>query len=293
MLFRSFQNLMHVYLDAVFYPNTYQNEAIFRQEGWHYELNDEGELIYNGVVYNEMKGAFSSPDSVLWREIPTALYPHTTYGVESGGDPENIPDLTYEQFLDFHRTYYHPSNSYIYLYGDMDMAEKLAFLDEKYLSHFDCLKVDSEIRPEPAFEKPARSVREFPISEGENVEENTYLVQAFSMGDTLDKEMYAAMKILDFALCSVPGAPLKQALIERGIGKDVFSATDTIRQPYFAVVAKGTSAGKEEEFKAVIREVLEGIVKNGFDEKAILSAINYFEFRYREADFVTTPKGLM
>ncbi len=290
---KDFQNLMHVYLDAVFYPNTYQNEAIFRQEGWHYELNDEGELIYNGVVYNEMKGAFSSPDSVLWREIPTALYPHTTYGVESGGDPENIPDLTYEQFLDFHRTYYHPSNSYIYLYGDMDMAEKLAFLDENYLSHFDCLKVDSEIRPEPAFEKPARSVREFPISEGENVEENTYLVQAFSMGDTLDKEMYAAMKILDFALCSVPGAPLKQALIERGIGKDVFSATDMIRQPYFAVVAKGTSAGKEEEFKAVIREVLEGIVKNGFDEKAILSAINYFEFRYREADFGTTPKGLM
>ena len=290
---KDFQNLMHVYLDAVFYPNTYRNEAIFRQEGWHYELSEEGELTYNGVVYNEMKGALSSPDDVLWREVPAALYPHTTYAVESGGDPKDIPNLTYEQFLDFHRTYYHPSNSYIYLYGNMDMAEKLTYIDEEYLSKFDYLKVDSEIQTEPAFEKPVRNVIEFPVSEGENVEENTYLVQAFAAGDNLDKELYVAMKILDFALCTVPGAPLKQALIDRGIGKDVFSMVENIRQPLFAVVAKGTSVGREEEFKAVIREVLENIVKNGFDEKALLSAINHFEFQYREADFGTTPKGLM
>lgn len=290
---KDFQNLMHVYLDAVFYPNTYRNEAIFRQEGWHYELSEEGELTYNGVVYNEMKGALSSPDDVLWREVPAALYPHTTYAVESGGDPKDIPNLTYQQFLDFHRTYYHPSNSYIYLYGNMDMAEKLAYIDEEYLSKFDYLKVDSEIQTEPAFEKPVRNVIEFPVSEGENVEENTYLVQAFTAGDNLDRELYVAMRILDFALCTVPGAPLKQALIDRGIGKDVFSMVENIRQPLFAVVAKGTSAGREEEFKAVIREVLEGIVKNGFDEKALLSAINHYEFQYREADFGTTPKGLM
>ncbi|MDE6642372.1 MAG: insulinase family protein [Acetatifactor sp.] len=291
---KDFQNLMHVYLDAVFYPNTYRNEAIFRQEGWHYELNDEGELIYNGVVYNEMKGAFSNPDSILWREVPTALYPHTTYGVESGGDPENIPDLTYEQFLEFHRTYYHPSNSYIYLYGDMDMAEKLTYIDEQYLSKFDYLKVDSEIAEEPVFEKPVRHVKEFPLGSGENPEENTYLAQCFSAGDCLDRELVIAMKVLDFALCTVPGAPLKKALIDKGIGKDVYSMYDNgIKQPYFGVVAKGTSVSREEEFKAVIREVLEGIVKNGFDEKALLSAINHYEFRYREADFGTTPKGLM
>ena len=142
---KDFQNLMHVYLDAVFYPNIYEKEEIFRQEGWHYELNEAEELIYNGVVYNEMKGAFSSPDSVLYREITSALYPHTTYGCESGGDPADIPDLTYEQFLDFHRTYYHPSNSYIYLYGNMDMAEKLAFIDEHYLSRYDSLNVDSTV----------------------------------------------------------------------------------------------------------------------------------------------------
>lgn len=290
---KDFQNLMHVYLDAVFYPNTYENEAIFRQEGWHYELNEAGELTYNGVVYNEMKGAFSSPDDILFREISTALYPHTTYGVESGGDPEYIPDLTYEQFLDFHRTYYHPSNSYIYLYGDMDMAEKLDYIDREYLSHFDYLEVHSEIAEEPAFAEPVRKVREFPIQEGTDPEESAFLALAFSAGDVLDKEMYVAMKILDFALCVVPGAPLKQTLINRGIGKEVYSMTENIRQPLFGIVAKGTSVSKEEEFKAVIREVLEGIVRNGFDKKALLSAINYMEFQYREADYGTFPKGLM
>ncbi len=290
---KDFHNLMHVYLDAVFYPNIYKNEAIFRQEGWHYELNEEGELTYNGVVYNEMKGALSSPDSILWREVPGVLFPHTPYAVESGGDPKDIPNLTYEQFLDFHKTYYHPSNSYIYMYGNMDMAEKLAFMDEQYLSKFDYLKVDSEITMEPAFSEPARKVIDVPISEGENAEDVTYLAQVFAAGDSLNKELFLAMKILDFALCGVPGAPLKQTLVERGIGKDVFSMQDTNRQPYWGVAVKGTTADKEEEFKAVIREVLEGIVKNGFEEKALLSAINHFEFMYREADFGTTPKGLM
>lgn len=290
---KDFQNLMHVYLDAVFYPNIYQNEAIFRQEGWHYELDEAGELTYNGVVYNEMKGALSDPDSILWREIPSALYPHTTYSVESGGDPDEIPELTYEQFLDFHRTYYHPSNSYIYLYGNMDMAEKLQYIDEQYLSRFDALQVNSEIQEEPAFDEPVRRVKEYPISEGEDAEENTYLSYSVSVGDSLDRELYVALKVLDFALCSVPGAPLKQALIDRGIGKDVFSMYDVYRQPIFGIVAKGTSVNKEEEFKAVIREVLTDIAEKGFDEKSILSAIHHFEFKYREADFGTTPKGLM
>lgn len=291
---KDFQNLMHVYLDAVFYPNIYQNEVIFRQEGWHYELDEEGALTYNGVVYNEMKGALSDPDSILWREIPSALYPHTTYSVESGGDPSVIPELTYEQFLDFHKTYYHPSNSYIYLYGDMDMAEKLAYIDEQYLSKFDALQVDSEVQEEPAFEKAVRVVKEYPITEGEDAEDNTYLSYNVSVGNSLDRELYVAFKVLDFALCSVPGAPLKQALIDRGIGKDVFSSFDNgCRQPVFSIVAKGAPLNKEEEFKSVIREVLSDIVKKGFDSKAILSAINHYEFKYREADFGTTPKGLM
>ena len=291
---KDFQNLMHVYLDAVFYPNIYGNEAIFRQEGWHYELDEKGTLTYNGVVYNEMKGAFSSPDNVLGREITTALYPHTTYSYESGGDPEVIPELSYEQFLDFHRTYYHPSNSYIYLYGNMDMAEKLAFIDEHYLSAFDALEVDSRVTSEPPFTAPVRRVREYPIGEGEKAEENAYLSWSVSVGDTLDRELCTAFQILDFALCAVPGAPLKQALIDKGIGREVLSYYDNgIRQPYFTVISKGTSMDREEEFKGTIRETLSGIVRNGFDKKALLAAINHFEFRYREADFGNIPKGLM
>ena len=292
---KDFQNLMHVYLDAVFYPNIYKNESIFRQEGWHYELEgDEEELKVNGVVYNEMKGAFSSPDDVLEREIMNSLYPHTTYGCESGGDPEVIPELTYEEFLDFHRKFYHPSNSYIYLYGNMDMAEKLTFIDEHYLSAYDALKVDSEVTEEPAFDKPGRIVRDCPIGEGEDEEENTYLSQNFCVGDSLDPKLYIAFQILDYALCSAPGAPLKQALVDRGIGKDVYSIYENgIRQPYFSVVAKDTSVEKEQEFLQVTEEVLEKLAAEGFDEKALLAGINYYEFKYREADFGSYPKGLM
>ncbi|MCM1542510.1 MAG: insulinase family protein [Blautia sp.] len=291
---KDFQNLMHVYLDAVFYPNIYENESIFRQEGWHYEMDEEGQLSINGVVYNEMKGAFSSPDDVLEREITNALYPHTIYGCESGGDPDVIPELTYEQFLDFHRRYYHPSNSYIYLYGNMDMAEKLAFIDEHYLSAFEPLEIDSSIGEEPAFAEPGRKVKEYPISEGEDEEENTFLSWNLSVGNSLDKELYVAFQILDYALCSAPGAPLKQALVEAGVGKDVYSIYENgIRQPYFSVIAKDTSLEKEQQFLAIIRQVLSDLAEKGFDEKALLAGINYYEFKYREADFGSYPKGLM
>ena len=292
---KDFQNLMHVYLDAVFYPNIYKNESIFRQEGWHYELEgDNEELKVNGVVYNEMKGAFSSPDDVLDREIMNSLYPDTTYGCESGGDPEVIPELTYEEFLNFHRKYYHPSNSYIYLYGNMDMAEKLTFIDEHYLSAYDALEVDSEVTEEAAFTTPNRIVRECPIGEGEDEEENTYLSQNFCVGNSLDPKLYIAFQILDYALCSAPGAPLKQALVDCGVGKDVYSIYENgIRQPYFSVVAKDTSVEKEQEFLQVTEEVLKKLVKDGFDEKALLAGINYYEFKYREADFGSYPKGLM
>ena len=292
---KDFQNLMHVYLDAVFYPNIYKNESIFRQEGWHYELESpEDELTINGVVYNEMKGAFSSPDDVLEREMMNSLYPHTTYGCESGGDPEVIPELTYEEFLDFHRKYYHPTNSYIYLYGNMDMAEKLTFIDEHYLSAFEKQEIDSEIGEEPKFLTPAHIVKEYPINEDEDEEENTYLSLNIAVGDSLDRELYVAFQILDYALCSAPGAPLKQTLVDKGIGKDVYSIYENgIKQPYFSVVAKDTSISKEEEFLASIEEVLQKIVKNGFDEKALLAGINYYEFKYREADFGSYPKGLM
>jgi Zn-dependent M16 (insulinase) family peptidase len=240
-----------------------------------------------------MKGAMSDPDGVLWREIPSALYPDTTYSVESGGDPDEIVNLTYEQFLEFHSTYYHPSNSYIYLYGDMDMAEKLTFIDEQYLSAFEPITVSSEVASQETFEQEVRVVKSFPISEGEDVDDNTYLSYNVCVGDSLDRDLYVAMKILDFALCTVPGAPLKQALLDAGIGKDVFSVYDNgLKQPFFGIVAKGTSISKEETFKKVIRDTLAKIVRDGFEEKSILSAISHFEFIHREADYGSRPKGL-
>ncbi len=292
---KDFKNLVHVYLDAVFYPNIYREDKIFKQEGWHYEMEEEQEdLAINGVVYNEMKGAFSSPDDVVEREIMNSLYPDTTYGMESGGDPDVIPKLTYEEFLAFHGRYYHPSNSYIYLYGNFDAEEYLTFLDEKYLRDFEPLCIDSEIGKQEAFEAPRELEKEYSVMEDESVSENTYLTYNVSMGTSLDKKLYAAMDILDYVLCSAPGAPVKQALIDAGIGKDVYSTLENgIYQPYFSIVAKNADGEQKEEFVRIIEEELKKLSGEGMDKKALKAAVNYFEFKYREGDFGSYPKGLM
>ena len=292
---RDFQNLMHVYLDAVFYPNIYKKEEIFRQEGWNYHLEQkEGPLKYNGVVYNEMKGAFSSPDDVLEREIMNSLFPDTTYGCESGGDPVNIPDLSYEEFLDFHRQYYHPSNSFIYLYGNMDMEEKLEFIDSHYLSAFDSLAIDSQIRDQETFAQVKDIQKNYPVSEDEGEEDNTYLSYNMVVGEAADINLSLAFEVLDYALLSAPGAPLKQALLDAKIGKDIYgSFEDGIKQTYFSIVAKGANLSQKEEFVKVIRDTLTKIMEEGIDKKAVTAGINYYEFRFREADFSSYPKGLM
>lgn len=292
---QDFQNLMHVYMDAVFYPNIYEHEEIFRQEGWNYQLDSaEDKLKYNGVVYNEMKGAFSSPEGVLDRVILNTLFPDTSYANESGGDPEVIPELTYEQFLDFHRKYYHPSNSYIYLYGDMDIEEKLHWLDQEYLGKYDREPVDSRIRFQEPFAEMQEKVIPYSIASEESEEDNTYLSYNKVVGTSLDKELYLAFQILDYALLSAPGAPLKKALTDAGIGKDIMGSYDNgIYQPIFSVIAKNANEEQKEEFIQVIEDVLRASVKNGIDTKAIEAGINYYEFRYREADFGNYPKGLM
>lgn len=292
---KDFQNLMHVYLDAVFYPNIYNEPKIFEQEGWHYEMESpEDDLHINGVVYNEMKGAFSSPDDVLEREITNTLFPDTTYSNESGGDPEAIPDLTYEQFLDFHRKYYHPSNSYIYLYGNMDMVEKLEYLDSAYLSHFDRITVDSEIGVQVPFKACVEAGRYYPITDSEPEEDNTYLTYNMVVGDSLDRDRYIAFQILDYALCSAPGAPLKQALLDKGIGKDIYSYYESgIRQSYFTIVAKNANLDQKTEFVTCIEETLTELSRQGIDKKALRAGLNFYEFRYREADFGSYPAGLM
>lgn len=292
---KDFQNLMHVYMDAVFYPNIYEHEEIFRQEGWSYKLDSKDDaLAYNGVVYNEMKGAFSSPEGVLDRVVLNTLFPDTSYANESGGDPDVIPELTYEQFLDFHRKYYHPSNSYIYLYGDMDMEEKLEWLDKNYLSNFEEEFVDSAIMYQQPFEKMVEKTIPYSIASEESEEDNTYLSYNKVIATSLDKELYLAFQILDYALLSAPGAPLKKALTDAEIGKDIMGSYDNgIYQPIFSIVAKNANEDQKQAFVDVIEGVLSDIVKNGIDTKALEAGINYHEFRYREADFGNYPKGLM
>lgn len=292
---KDFQNLMHVYMDAVFYPNIYEHDKIFRQEGWSYKLDDvDGKLEYNGVVYNEMKGAFSSPEGVLDRVILNSLFPDTSYANESGGDPDVIPELSYEQFLNFHRKYYHPSNSYIYLYGDMDMEKKLNWLDREYLSKFDVAPVDSEIRFQEPFDQVKEVEMEYSISSEEPEEDNTYLSYNKVIGTSLDEKLYLAFQILDYALLSAPGAPLKKALVDAGIGKDIMGSYDNgIYQPVFSVIAKNANLEQKEAFIETIEGTLKKIVEEGIDAKALEAGINYHEFRFREADFGNYPKGLM
>ena len=292
---KDFHNLMDVYMDAVLHPNIYKEEKIFRQEGWHYELESkDAPLIYNGVVYNEMKGAYSSPESILDSVTQKTLFPDTCYGKDSGGDPVHIPELSYEKFLDFHRTYYHPSNSYIYLYGDMDMAEKLTWLDEEYLSHYEEHPVDSRIREQKAFDAPVEREFSYSITEGESEEDATYLSINTVVGDDLDPKLYVAFQILEYTLLDAPGAPLKQALIDAGIGKDILGGYESgILQPYFSVIAKDANKEQKGEFLAIVKGTLRKLADQGINRKSLLAGMNYFEFKYREADYGSAPKGLM
>ena len=291
-----FKNLMHVYLDAVFYPNIYKERNIFLQEGWHYEAeDDQSPITVNGVVYNEMKGALSSPDDVLARSIYGALYPDTPYAVESGGDPVCIPDLTYEAFLEFHSRYYHPSNSYIYLYGNMDMEERLIYLDEAYLSAFDKIEIDSEIPAQAPFDKPVEASEHYSVQSEEELDGHSYLTWNVSLApDGQDTELGLAFKIIDYMLCDAEGAPVKKALRDKGIGEDVYSLLELgIRQPSYTVTAKYTDPDRKEEFVKTIEDTLREIADKGLDQRALLASINRFEFKYREANTGYYPKGLV
>ncbi len=292
---KDFANLMGVYMDAVLKPNIYVHPEIFKQEGWSLRIEDPEEPItYNGVVYSEMKGAFSSPDGVLDREVVNSLFPDTPYGVESGGDPEYIPDLTYEQFIDFHKRYYHPSNSFIYLYGDMDIDERLTWLDEEYLSKYDYLAIDSAIPMQKAFGKTKETEKFYPITEEEEETENTYLSYNIVCGDNLDPERYYAFQMIEYALLDTQGAPLRQRLLDEGIGKDVMSGYDTsVLQPYFQIGVKNSDKDKKDQFLSIIREELQKAADGELDKKSLLACLNSLKFKYREADFGGYPKGLI
>ena len=292
---RDFRNLCDVYLDAVFYPNIYKKEEIFRQEGWHYQMEDaDSELEINGVVYNEMKGAMSSPEDVLSSKISSSLFPDNTYNNNSGGDPENIPDLTYEQYLDFHRTYYHPANSYIYLYGKLDFAEQLEWLDREYLSAFDDINIDTSIRPQKAFDSMVRLDASYPIASEEDEAQNTFLSWNAAIDVEQDIITASAIDILEMTLLALPGAPLREALLKAEIGLDISGSYESdLLQTVFSVTARGAEAEDAERFLEVVRNTLKEQVENGINPKALEAAINLNDFQFREADYGTYPRGLV
>ena len=292
---KDFFNLMEVYLDAVFYPNIYRYPEIFMQEGWHHELDTKDkEIAYKGVVYNEMQGAFSSPESVIFRRIQESLFPNTAYGVESGGDPDVIPDLTREKFLDFHKRYYHPSNSYIYLYGDGDILKQLEFMDEKYLKNFEKCEIDSRIQSQKSFSQLKEVVIDYPISSEKNENDKTFLSLNFVVGKSANFELNLATDILEHMLLETPASPLKKALLSAGIGKDVLGSYDnSIMQPVLSILLKNSNMEDKDRFKKIVFETLERLVKDGIDKKLIEASINTKEFGLREADFKGLPTGLV
>jgi len=292
---KDFFNLMDVYLDAVFYPNIYSKPEILMQEGWHYELeNKDDKLTYKGVVYNEMKGAFSSPEGCLMRKIQESLFPDNAYGVESGGDPEFIPDLSQEEFIEFHKKYYHPSNSYIFLYGDGNIDKQLQFINEGYLNDFDKISVESAIKLQKSFSKMDEVKMDYPISLDDEELGKTFLSLNFVSGDNISHpELHLAFEILEYLLLESAAAPLKKALIDAQIGKDVFGSFDnSILQPVFSIVVKNSNESEKEKFEKVVFTTLKNLVKDGIDKKLIEACINITEFKLREADLGGFPKGL-
>ena len=292
---KDFQNLMDVYLDAVFHPNIYAKPEIFMQEGWHYEMEDPDiPLIYNGVVYNEMKGVYSSPESVVARCIGDFLFPDSVYRYDSGGDPKDIPSLTREEYLDYHRRYYHPSNSYIYIYGNMDAEDQLDYIDREYLSEYDYLELDSSIKLQKAPESMTDGEVSFALAEGEAPEENAFLTYNAVIGTSLDKKLRVAFDVLSYVLLDAEGAPLTKAIIDAGLAADVESSFDTSTlQPVFSIVAHNGDAGKRDEFKKVLLDTLKKLAEEGLDKDAIRASIRRLEFTHKEANFGRYPKGLM
>lgn len=289
---KDFQNLMDVYLDAVFFPNIYKQKEILMQEGWRYHLEDaKAPIEYKGVVYNEMKGAFSSPEEIGFRLIKETLFPHTTYAHESGGAPAHIPDLSYEAFIDFHKSYYHPSNSYICLYGDMDPEKTLEYIDKEYLSKFSYMEIDSHIAEELAFKEVVTKTGYY--SATPDKDNGLFLSYNFVVGDVGNRQLMLAMSILEYVLLDTPASPLKKALIAEGIGEDVYGAFQThLKQPVFTIVGKNVVEDKKQRFYEVIHEVLEDLAKNGLPEHLLKGALQVKEFELREGDSSGYSKGL-
>jgi Zn-dependent M16 (insulinase) family peptidase len=288
---KDFYNLAGVYLDAVFFPRI--TSEIFEQEGWHLDLPGVGgDLAVKGVVYNEMKGVYSSPDSQLSEHSQQSLFPDTTYGLDSGGNPGAITDLTYEQFLDFHRTLYHPSNAWIFFYGDDDEEARLELLRE-YLDQFDRLEVNSSVALQKSFDAPREMRRGFEAM-GEE-EALGMLTMNWLLPGKDDPETVLACKILDSLLTGMNASPLRKALIESGLGEDLtgVGVEHEMAQMYYSVGMKGVLPENFQAVRDLVIKTLEGIVAQGFEADLIEAGVNSAEFDLRENNTGSYPRGLI
>lgn len=289
---QDFYNLVDVYLDAVFHPRL--TPEILQQEGWHYELNaPDAPLEYKGVVFNEMKGAYSSPDNLMGRYSQQSLFPDTAYGLDSGGDPEVIPNLTYEQFRAFHQTYYHPSNARIYFYGDDDPETRLSLIQE-YLSEFEEQPVNSGIDLQPALSEPQRFVYAYPASEEEDKPKAMAMVN-WLLPENKEPEIALSLAILSHILVGIPASPLRKALIDSGLGEEVIGdgLDDNLRQLAFSIGLKGVLPANADKVEALILDTLQDLAEKGIDPEMVEAAVNTVEFRLREQNYGRYPRGLV
>jgi len=290
---QDFYNLVDVYLDAVFYPNI--SPFIFQQEGWHYELKKpEDPLKYKGVVFNEMKGAYSSPGSLIAEYSQQSLFPDNTYGFDSGGDPEIIPSLRFEQFREFHRKYYHPSNARIFFCGDDNPDERLRLVND-YLKDFERLDIDSTIHLQKRFDRPKRVVHYYTSGEEEAAQLKGMITVNWLLSETIDTRTNMALHILNYILLGMPGSPLRKVLIDSGLGEDIAGVglEDGLRQMFFSVGLKGTNVEKADLVEKLILDTLTGLARDGIDPQTIEAAINTIEFRLRENNTGSYPRGLI
>ena len=289
---KDFKNLVDVYLDAVFNPIVYEKKNIFYQEGWHYEIkNSDDDIKYNGVVYNEMKGAYSSIYTIIFDELFKYLYPDTTYAHSSGGNPYNIPDLTYEKFLEFHDKYYHPSNSFIYFYGNGNIEEELDHLSE-YLEDYDYKKIESDIPYQKPFEETKKVEVEYNISKDENPDGKDVLVYAANVGHITNVKDAFVSTILSDVLFSNESAIIKEKLLQENICESVENVSSYGQEITIGVIAENSDVKNTEKFEALVKRELENIVKNGIDKDELTSTLNKLEYDLKEAGSFHT-KGVI
>ncbi len=291
---QDFYNLVDVYLDAVFYPRL--TPFVLQQEGWHYELDDpDGPLTIKGVVYNEMKGVYSSPDSMLSELSQQSLFPDTTYGLDSGGDPKVIPRLTFEQFKSFHDRFYHPSNAMIYFFGNDDPDRRLEIIDE-YLKDFSRIDPESGIPLQTPKTAQSKIVRPFAASINEAGQGGLKSMVTINwlLPETTDAVLNLALQILEYVLLGMPGSPLKRALIESGLGEDIAGGglETELRQLFFSTGLKGIRAEDAPEVEKLIFETLSSLARDGIDPETVEAGLNTIEFHLRESNFGSFPQGL-